>query len=70
MDEELRENKNKTVKGLVWGGVFSVLTQIIGLVFGIILARLLTPAEYGLVGLLAIFTAIATLLQESGFVFV
>ena len=63
-------NNKKTVKGLVWGGVFSVLTQIVGLLFGIVLARLLSPAEYGLVGMLAIFTALATLLQESGFVFV
>lgn len=70
MNEDIKENNNKTVKGLVWGGVFSILTQIVGLLFGIVLARLLTPADYGLVGMLAIFSAIATLLQESGFVFV
>ena len=61
---------NKTVKGLVWGGTFSILSQLVGLLIGIVLARLLTPADYGLVGMLAIFSAIATLLQESGFVFV
>lgn len=70
MDENGTNNNTKTVKGLVWGGAFSVLTQIVGLLFGIVLARLLTPTDYGLVGMLAIFSAIATLLQESGFVFV
>lgn len=70
MGDDIKENNNKTVKGLVWGGVFSILTQIVGLLFGIVLARLLNPSDYGLVGMLAIFSAIATLLQESGFVFV
>ena len=70
MDENISNNYKKTVNGLVWGGAFSVLTQIVGLLFGIVLARLLTPTDYGLVGMLAIFSAIATLLQESGFVFV
>ena len=42
-------------------------TQVLNLVFGIFLGRLLTPADYGMVGVLAIFTAIAGNLQSSGF---
>ena len=41
--------------------------QLLNIVIGIFLARLLTPTDYGLVGMLAVFTAIAGALQESGF---
>ena len=41
--------------------------QVLNLVFGIFLARLLTPGDYGVVGMIAIFTAIAGNLQDSGF---
>lgn len=59
--------KDKTAKGLFWGALNSGTTQVLNLVFGIVLGRLLTPADYGIVGVLAIFTAIAGDLQSSGF---
>lgn len=59
--------KEKTAKGLFWGSINSGLQQILNLVFGIILGRLLCPADYGMIGMLTIFTAIANTLQESGF---
>ncbi len=59
--------KEKTAKGLFWGSVSNGLQQILNLLFGIVLGRLLTPSDYGMVGMLAIFTAIAGTLQESGF---
>lgn len=59
--------KEKTAKGLLWGGVSNGVQQLLNLIFGIFLARLLTPADYGMVGMLTIFTAIAGTLQESGF---
>lgn len=43
------------------------MQQILVLVFGIILGRLLSPSEYGMVGMLTIFTLIGNALQESGF---
>lgn len=42
-------------------------TQVLNLVIGIFLARLLSPEDYGIVGVLTIFTAIAGNLQSSGF---
>lgn len=42
-------------------------TQVLNLVFGIVLGRLLSPADYGIVGVLTVFTAIAGNLQSSGF---
>ena len=59
--------KEKTAKGLFWGALNNGTMQLLNIVIGIFLARLLTPADYGLVGMLAVFTAIAGALQESGF---
>lgn len=59
--------KKKTAKGLFWGGLSNGIQQLLFFLFGIFLARLLTPADYGMVGMLTIFTSIATTLQESGF---
>lgn len=59
--------KEKTAKGLFWGVVNSGTTQVLNLVIGIFLGRLLSPAEYGVVGVLTIFTAVAGAIQASGF---
>ena len=59
--------KEKTSKGLFWGGISSLLTQLLNAAFGIYLARSLTPDDYGLVGMLAMFSLLATVMQECGF---
>ena len=59
--------KEKTAKGFLWAAVNNGGQQLLNLVFGIFLARLLTPSDYGMVGMLSIFALIATSLQESGF---
>lgn len=59
--------KQKTAQGLFWGILSSGGMQLLNLIIGIFLARLLSPEEYGIVGMLAIFTLIANNLQESGF---
>lgn len=59
--------KEKTAKGLLWGGLSNGAQQLLNLFFGIFLARLLTPEDYGMVGMLSIFSLIAGSLQESGF---
>lgn len=60
--------KDKTANALLWGGINNGAQQVLNLVFGIFLARLLSPADYGMVGMLTIFSLIATSLQESGFI--
>lgn len=60
--------KARTAKGLLWGGFSNILTQILGFVFGIVLGRILTPNDYGLIGMITIFSVIAAAFQESGFV--
>jgi O-antigen/teichoic acid export membrane protein len=59
--------KEKTAKGLFWGGISNGVQQVLVLTFGIILARILNPEDYGLIGMLAIFTAIATIIINCGF---
>lgn len=66
-DSDSENLKEKTAKGLFWGVLSSGGMQLLNLVIGIFLARLLSPEEYGIVGLLAIFSLIAGNLQESGF---
>lgn len=59
--------KDKTARGIFWGALNNGVTQVLNLVFGIFLARLLTPEDYTLVGVLAIFSTLAGNLQDSGF---
>lgn len=59
--------KGKTAKGFMWSSIGNSAQLVIGLIFGIYLARLLQPSDYGMIGLLQIFTLIATTLQDSGF---
>lgn len=59
--------KEKTAKGLLWGGLNSGVQQVVGLAFGIILGRLLAPDDYGMMAMISIFSLVATALQDSGF---
>jgi O-antigen/teichoic acid export membrane protein len=60
--------KEKTARGLFWSGLSGGVQKALNLLFGIILARLLTQSDYGMVGLLAIFSEVAGTLQEGGFI--
>ncbi len=60
--------KDKTAKGLFWGGMNTLAMQFVGLLFGILLGRLLSPDDFGLVAMITIFTLVATALQNSGFI--
>ena len=59
--------KDKTARGLFWGGMNNGVQQLLGLAFGIILGRLLDPSDYGMTAMLAVFSVIANELQSSGF---
>lgn len=59
--------KNKTVKGVFWNAVDKFTNQGLQFVFGIILARLLLPKEYGLIGMLSIFISIGQVFVASNF---
>lgn len=68
MRKEEGNLKNAAAKGFLWGGMSNVVCQLLNLFFGIYLANILGPDDYGPIGMLAVFSAIAGSLQESGFV--
>ena len=59
--------KSKVAKGAVWTLLEKMSGQIVQFVVGMILARLLTPDDYGTVALTGIFFAVAGVLVDGGF---
>lgn len=51
----------------IWSFLEKLSSQAVSFIIGIILARLLTPYDYGVVGLTAIFIAISNVFIEAGF---
>lgn len=58
--------KDKTVKGVAWSGIDNVVQFGVTFAVSIVLARLLSPDDYGLIGIITIFTAICTTLINGG----
>lgn len=67
MMEEKASLKEKTVKGVSWGFVDNVMSAGILAVVNLVLARLLTPEQFGIVGMTSIFMTLSTSLVDSGF---
>lgn len=61
-----KEN-NKAILATIWSVFERLSNQLVGFVIGIVLARLLSPYEYGVVGLTTIFIAISNVFVDSGF---
>lgn len=59
--------KHKTLRGTVWSSVERFSVQGIAFVVMVIMARVLTPDDYGLVGMLTVFIAVSQSLVDSGF---
>lgn len=59
--------KSKTVKGVGWSFADSIGSQGITFIVGLVLARMLTPAEYGLIGIILIFVNVFNSIVNSGF---
>lgn len=59
--------KNKTVKGSVWSAADAFLGQGVTFIVGIILARILSPDEYGLIGICLIFNTVFNGIIDCGF---
>jgi teichuronic acid exporter len=64
MNESL---KDKTFKGVFWSVSGKVTLQAIQFFIGIIIARILNPSDYGLIGMLSIFFAFSQAFIDSGF---
>ena len=59
--------KDKTVKGVAWSGIDNIARTGVTFVVSIVLARLLSPDDYGLIGIITIFTAVCTVIVNGGF---
>ena len=59
--------RKKFFSGLVWTLIQNVAVRALGVIITIVLARLLMPEDYGLIGMLSIFIAISEVFIQSGF---
>lgn len=59
--------KKKTIKGVVWSGIDRFSGQAIQFILGLILARLLSPSDFGIIGMITIFIAVSEAIIDSGF---
>lgn len=59
--------KEKTVSGVAWSGIDNVVQYAVQFIVSILLARLLSPDDYGLIGIILIFTSICAALINGGF---
>jgi teichuronic acid exporter len=59
--------KQKTLSALSWSFIESIAARSVQFIVGIILARLLFPEQFGLIGMLTIFMAVSQTFLDSGF---
>lgn len=59
--------KDKTIKGTMWSAIDNVAQFGVAFVVSIVLARLLSPDDYGLIGIITIFTSVCTAIIGGGF---
>lgn len=62
----LNKLKNKTIESLFWSFADNLLQQIVNFIVGIILARLLSPEDFGLIGIISVFIAMSNIFVNSG----
>ncbi len=59
--------KDKTVRGTAWSAIDNVAQYAVHFIVSIVLARILSPDDYGLIGIVAIFSSICTAIVNGGF---
>lgn len=59
--------KSRTVKGAFWSAIDAFLGKGVTFIVGIVLARILTPEEYGLIGIVSIFIVVLSGFVSCGF---
>ena len=67
MENQQKSLKQKAASGMMWTAIYKYSTMLIQFISGIILARLLTPYDYGCIGMLAIFMTLAQVFIDAGF---
>lgn len=64
IDKSIRQ---RTIKAVLWNTVEKFLVKGSSFIISIVLARILSPTDYGLIGMLALFITLSTVFIESGF---
>ena len=59
--------ENRAINGVFWSGIERLGPQAVQFVVSIVLARLLLPEQFGLIGMLALFLALGRVFLDSGF---
>ena len=59
--------KTRYINGVFWGIIEKLASLFTGFIITLVLARILTPADYGLVNMIYIFTVLGTVLLDGGF---
>lgn len=59
--------KNRAIKGFVWSAVDKIAMRGMNFLVGIIIARILMPSDYGIIGMVAVFITLSNLFVDSGF---
>lgn len=59
--------KTQTKRGLYWSAASNIASQGMRFVFGLILARLLSPDAYGVIGILTVFICVVSIFIDCGF---
>mgnify|MGYP000275061936 CR=1 FL=1 len=62
----MQKNKNKAVSGIAWSAIERFSVQGVQFLVSIVLARLLTPADFGLIAIVLVFSVIFQTINESG----
>ena len=57
---------NKILKGFSWTATERVVSQLVIFIIGIVVARLVTPSEYGVLGILMVFINVSSVFVDSG----
>lgn len=58
--------RSKLIHGVAWNFIEKILVKVASFAISVILARLLSPSDYGLMGMLAIFMSISSVFIEGG----
>ena len=59
--------RKTSISGMMWSFIDQFINGVITFTIGVILARLLSPKEFGLIGLVTIFISISDTFIQSGF---
>lgn len=59
--------KKRLVRGVVWSAIDNFSGLFVQMICSLVIARLLTPADFGIVGMITVFSAIGLIIIDSGF---